>query len=626
MRRIGHHLHAEADLVVDVTLSLLVYDSTVSEDTRQSFTAEPGRRRFVVCGDGAVARRLVLELADRYGVAVTVVLPSMSDHHAPDLADLASEFGVAEGQPEIITARRLTGEVLDQAGVREAAAVAFVGVDDVTNVDAAMITRELAPDVRIVVRLFNPVLGEGVATMLGDCAVLSGSEIAAPAFVAATLGDATPTYLRLPDGELLRSAMRSAVDPAGADVVCGLADTTGTEPVILPADQDSADLVLVRAYGRPRTDPPRRRPRLLRALGLVFSRNLRLALAGTAAILAAASVLLAYTRGVNLGESAYLTLLTAMGAAEVDSAAPLTEKVTAVVLVATGVALLPTVTALVVDSLVRARLVVAAGGMIEPIDNHVVLVGLGNIGTRVLEELHSVGISVVAVDRTESARGIGVARELGLPVIVGDATRPETLRAASVHTCRALVVLTDDDVTNLETALSGRSSQEADRVRSAAVRPPLRLVLRLFDDGFAERTQRILSIDESRSVSSLAAPAFAAAMMGQQVIDTISVGRRVLLVAEFPVGAGSALEGRYCRDVNQPGAVWVIAVRTGRTGQTIWSLPERRPMVRTDRLIVVATRAGLAELLPRTVPSPDAEPLADVTPLRLLAPAPRDGE
>ncbi|MDG4757248.1 NAD(P)-binding protein [Micromonospora sp. WMMD710] len=535
-----------------------------------------------------------------------------------------SEFTVAEGQPEIIIARRLTGEVLDQAGVREAAAVAFVGVDDVTNVDAAMITRELAPEVRLVVRLFNPVLGEGVAAMLGDCAVLSGSEIAAPAFVAATLGDATPTYLRLPEGELLRTAMRSDVEPAGAEVVCGLARTTGPEPVVLPADQDSADLVLVRAYGRPRVNPPRRRPRLFRALGLVFSRNLRLALAGTAALLTAASVLLAYTRGVSLAEAGYLTLLTTMGAAEADAAAPLSEKVTAVVLVTTGVALLPTVTALVVDSLVRARLAVAAGGMIESIDDHVVLVGLGNIGTRVLEELHAFGIPVVAVDRTESARGVGVARELGLPVIVGDATRLETLRAASVHTCRALVVLTADDVTNLETALSGRSAHETDRARSEATRAPLRVVLRLFDDGFAKRTQRILGINESRSVSSLAAPAFAAAMMGRQVIDTISVGRRVLLVADLPVGAGSGLEGRYYHDVNQPGAVRVIAMRTGRAGQTIWSLPERRPLVRTDRLIVLATRAGLAALLPRTVPSPDAKPLADVAPLRLLAPAPRD--
>ncbi|MGC4747555.1 NAD-binding protein [Micromonospora sp. DT201] len=82
-------------------------------------------------------------------------------------------------------------------------------------------------------------------------------------------------------------------------------------------------------------------------------------------------------------------------------------------------------------------------------------------------------------------------------MIVGDATRLETLRAASVHTCRALVVLTADDVANLETALSGRSAHETDRAQSAATRAPLRVVLRLFDDGFAKRTQRILGINES---------------------------------------------------------------------------------------------------------------------------------
>ncbi|MGC4747554.1 hypothetical protein ACLQ28_18140 [Micromonospora sp. DT201] len=42
-------------------------------------------------------------------------------------------------------------------------------------------------------------------------------------------------------------------------------------------------------------------------------------------------------------------------------------------------------------------------------------------------------------------------------------------------------------------------------------------------------------------MSSLAAPAFAAAMMGRQVIDTISVGRRVLLVADLPVGDAKPL-------------------------------------------------------------------------------------
>ncbi|SBT46555.1 Trk K+ transport system, NAD-binding component [Micromonospora narathiwatensis] len=593
------------------------YHAGVPDDTRQGSGPEPAGQRFVVCGNGALARRLVTELTDRYGAAVTVVLPSLTDSHAPDIAEFGPQTGATRPRPRLVVAPRLTAEVLARARVRDAAAVALVGDDDVTNVDSAMIVRELAPDVRLVVRLFNPVLGEGVATMLGDCAVLSGSEIAAPAFVAAALGEDAPTYLRLRDDELVRTAGRATLDPT-ADIVCGLADTTGSEAVTLPADEPAADLVLVRMYGRRRREPPRRRRRLLRTAGLVFGRNLRLALAAMVALFVVGSALLAYARGLNPAEAGYLTLLTAMGGADADPAAPLVEKATVVVLAIAGAALLPTITALLVDSLVHARLAVAAGGLTDPVENHVVVVGLGNIGTRVIEELHSLGIEVVAVDRAESARGVAVARGLGLPVIVGDATRPETLRAASVRTCRALVVLTSDDVTNLETALTGRSAHRAHPTAPGAAVEPLRVVLRLFDDGFAERVQRTFGIHQSRSVSYLAAPAFAAAMMGRQVIDTISVGRRVLLVADLPVGAGSDIEGRYCGDLSRPGSVRVIAMRTGRADQTIWSLPERRPLVRTDRLIVVATRAGLAALLPRTVPSADPPPLAEAPPMRLL--------
>lgn len=285
-------------------------------------------------------------------------------------------------------------------------------------------------------------------------------------------------------------------------------------------------------------------------------------------------------------------------------------------------ALIPTVTVLLVGLVVNVRLALAAGVLTEPISGHVVVVGLGNIGTRVVEELHALGIGVVAIDRTADARGVQVARDLDIPVLIRNANSAETLRAASVQTCRALVVLCADDVTNLETALLARSVHRADQDRGGPVadpRPPLRVVLRLFDEEFAGRIRRSFGINISRSVSYLAAPAFAAALLGREVIDTVSVGRRVLLVAEIPVGAGSALEGEFCPEVSRPHEVRLIAVRTGRVGQTLWSLPDRRPLVRTDRLLVVATRAGLAALLTRTAASANPPPLVEPKPLPLLA-------
>jgi Trk K+ transport system NAD-binding subunit len=583
---------------------------------------EHGRAgHFVVWGDNPLARRLVAELMDTYRAPVTVIVGSMSAGQAPDIAGLRPEDGDPALRPVVVVAPRLSQEVLRHAGVDRAAALALVGRDDIDNVDAAMMAREVSPTVRIVVRIFNPVLGEGVAAMLGDCDVLSGSEIAAPAFVAAALGDDTPRYVRLPD-ELLMAVNRDRVaDPD--DILCGLAVTApAAEPVTLPERDDVADLVLARVSG-PRPRPARRRRRRpLRTTRLLLDRKLRLALGSVAGLLLAGTLTLTVLRDLGFWQAAYLTAVTALGGADADLDGSAAEQAVQLVLVLAGVALIPTVTVLLVGLVINVRLALAAGELTEPISGHVVVVGLGNIGTRVMEELHALGVGVVAIDRSADARGVQVARDLDIPVLVRNANSAETLRAASVQTCRALVVLCRDDVTNLETALLARSVHRADQDRGGpAAEPaaPLRVVLRLFDEEFAGRIRRSFGINISRSVSYLAAPAFAAALLGREVIDTVSVGRRVLLVAEIPVGAGSALEGEFCPEVSRPHEVRLIAVRTGRVGQTLWSLPDRRPLVRTDRLLVVATRAGLAALLARTAASPNPPPLVEPKPLPLLA-------
>ncbi|MEV4533353.1 NAD-binding protein [Asanoa sp. NPDC049518] len=564
---------------------------------------------FLVWGDNTLARRLASELINTYAVPVTVIVRSADADQAPDIADLEPETGDPDLRPVVVAAARLTPDVLVRAGVAEASAVALVERDDVANVDAAMMVRELNPTARIVVRVYNPILAQGVTAMLGDCDVLSGSEIAAPAFVAAALGDDVPTYVRLTD-EFLVTAHRSE-QPDPDDIVCGLAVLDGrAEPETLPADESRADLLLVRRYG----EPPRHKARParlpLRVTRLVLGRRrLRYALAGVVALLFVSTALLAHLRDLTVWEAGYLAVVTAIGGIEGEVTGGAVEHVVLVALGLAGVALVPFVTVLVVEAVVTARLALASGALTRPVANHVVIVGLGNVGTRVLRELHGFGVDLVCVDRSADARGVAVARELGVPVIIGNGNSAETLRAASVATARALLVLSTDDVSNLETALLGRALHGG----------RLRVVLRLYDEDFARRVKRTFDIDLSRSVSYLAAPAFAAALFGREVIDAIPVGRRVLLVADIPVGAGSDLEGRLCPEVDRPTEVRLIAVRTGRIGQTLWTVPERRRLVRTDRLIVVATRAGLAGLLARTRPNPDAPPLPEPQPLRLLA-------
>ncbi len=296
-------------------------------------------------------------------------------------------------------------------------------------------------------------------------------------------------------------------------------------------------------------------------------------------------------------QSLYVAVLSTISGAVPDLHASAGVKVLHIAFTVLSIAIIPLVTAAVVEAVVSARLALAAGGLVGEIDGHIVVVGLGDLGTRVLTALDDAGFAVVGVDRDPNARGIDVARARRVPVIIGDTGRVETLRSASVPTARGLVVLTSSDLVNVQTALLARK-----------LNPTARSVLRVFDSDFAERVQRTFGFMTSRSVSALAAPSFAAEMLDHEVVATIPVRRRVLLAAEVPIGAGSLLENRTVGDLQHGGFARVVAIRTGRGAQVLWVPPAGRKLVRTDVILTVCNREGLGDLLYRA--AAPADPVA----------------
>jgi len=234
---------------------------------------------------------------------------------------------------------------------------------------------------------------------------------------------------------------------------------------------------------------------------------------------------------------------------------------------------------------VGARLTGSVQRRERPLSDHVIVVGLGNVGTRIVGQLHDLGISVACVDKSETAAGMALARRLGLRVVIGETDREETLRAAGIRTCQALISVTNSDIVNLETALLAR-----------ALASDIRIVLRLSDDDLAGRVQRNIGNTISRSVPYVAAPSFAAAMLEHQVLRTIPVGRHVLLIADVRVGVGSELDGSPVEEVHQTGLARVLAVQ--RPGGAVdWSPPHTLQLGAGDQLYVIATRAGLSRVL-----------------------------
>ncbi|HEY1485990.1 MAG TPA: NAD-binding protein [Micromonosporaceae bacterium] len=553
--------------------------------------------KYVVCGGNTLTFRLVTELRALPDVEVTII--AHPGRHDPD-APLDSLDGV-----DLIDSDRLDEATFARAGLAASDAVAFTEQDDIANLDAALLAREIAPGIRVVLRMFDEVLATSVHDLMSDCAVLSATEVAAPAFVAAAVGVRARTPLHLFNRPVY---VTDRAYTSADDVLCGLAVTDGSgEPSLLPAAQADADLVLTRSVVDAETGPAvataadvhrRARRRAALALASLVGRRLQWVLGALLVIVAIGAALLVPLAHVSLWHGIYLSVLSTFAGAQPDLSAGLGLEILHIVFTVLSIALIPLVTAAVVETVVSARLALANGELAGPIEGHIVVVGLGDVGTRVLTALDDLGMAVVGVDRDPHARGVAVARQRRIPIIIGDAGRQETLHSASAQSARSLVVLTSSDLANVQTALLARK-----------INPQTRSVLRIFDTSFAERIQRSFPFITSRSVSALAAPSFAAAMHDQQIVATIPVQRRVLLVAELPVGTGSPIDGRTVGELQRPGQVRIVGIRTGRGAQVLWLPPGGRKLTRTDTILIVSNRDGLGDMLHRAAPPEEITPL-----------------
>ncbi|MEU3745623.1 MULTISPECIES: NAD-binding protein [Streptomyces] len=629
---------------------------------------------MVVCGDDGLAHRLAAELRDVYRQRVVLVAPGDLDGEPvgeqPTVLSRATRLLRPSGGPvtEAVTgsappplrdvvASAPSEETLLRARVDRATALALLYEDDETNLRAAIAARRLSPGLRLVVRMYNRKLGQHLEELLDQAAlvhspgidrsvldasttVLSDADTAAPALAATAIAGTSKVVQA--DGVLLRAAERTP--PGRGEVpdpgLCTLAllsstttDPAGTEgseasgpqgPLLLPDDRavagssgrGSVVLETVR-YAGPAL-PSRRLARRGAPLGELFSSRLRWALAGIAASVLSLTLTTTVLTDADPVHAAYITLLDLFSINDPALDAPVTHQVLQLLSGLVGLALLPLLVAGALEALGTFR---ATGALRRPprgLSGHVVLLGLGKIGTRVLARLRELDIPVVCVEEDPDARGIPLARSLGIPVVLGDVTDDGVLEAAKTHRAHALLALTSSDTTNLEAVLYART-----------VQADLRVALRLYDDEFATAVYRTLrtahpdALTRSRSVTHLAAPAFAGAMMGRQILGAIPVERKVLLFAALVVAGHPQLEGRTVTESFRPGAWRVLALDTaapttrrpdlanthddGEHPRLLWDLHPGYVLRPDDRVVIAATRRGLAELL--AAPSqPTGEP------------------
>lgn len=111
-------------------------------------------------------------------------------------------------------------------------------------------------------------------------------------------------------------------------------------------------------------------------------------------------------------------------------------------------------TAGVVERMLSPRLVGILGSRTLPHRGHIIVVGLGQVGFRLCQELRTLKFPVVAVERNANASGIRLARAAGIPVVLADATDRELLQRVRIHRASGLAAVGSTDRENLAVAIA----------------------------------------------------------------------------------------------------------------------------------------------------------------------------
>lgn len=195
--------------------------------------------------------------------------------------------------------------------------------------------------------------------------------------------------------------------------------------------------------------------------------------------------------------------------------------------------------------------------MAQTYRDHIILIGLGHVGYRVLEELLVRGRQVFVVERSDEGPFVEEARARGVPLVIGDARRESLLKDLGVDHASCLVACTNDDLVNLEVGLDARQ-----------INPKIRLIMRFFDQNMARKLGKAFSVDSIFSTSALAAPLFAAAALDERVHGAYRLGETLMATLELPLAIGSPLIGKNAVEIRQFLDAPVVGLRRGAEAPT----------------------------------------------------------
>jgi voltage-gated potassium channel Kch len=353
---------------------------------------------------------------------------------------------IGEGALAGRACRQLTSEGhsvkhLGKAGDRDLAAaleggIASVAVllhDDTTAIRYVLAVEHIRPGVRIYVALFDRTAAEQLRAVVPDVTIISPADAALPTLLGAIMG---------PDVV--------AVGPA-------LAQNGSADRSVLTR---SDGFLRVGSFTVP--DQMRRAGFIGRLQGQFRPHDgnsaiLLTGLIGMAAIIVLDTVLLMTFKGKPFLEAALdaVAVLSTVGPAPQSTNA--WYQVFAIIAMLAAIIFLAVFTAGMVEHLLSGRYIGLFGRRAMPRSGHVIVVGLGQVGFRLCQELQQLGLAVVGLERSEHCPNLPIARAADIPVFIGDGGMRRTMKKLRVDRSLAVVAVGSNELDNVAVSITARA-------------------------------------------------------------------------------------------------------------------------------------------------------------------------
>ena len=217
-------------------------------------------------------------------------------------------------------------------------------------------------------------------------------------------------------------------------------------------------------------------------------------------------------------------------------------------------------------------------------ENHVIVCGLGNVGVRVVQHLRQFSEDVVAIENNPEARFVSEVASYEVPVLYGDVRDSAMLEQASVRKAKAIIAVTDNDLANLEAALTARE-----------LNADIRVVIRMFDQKLAKKVQNFMGIEGAYSSSARSARLFAQAAISGDILDSFEFGGTVINAVQLLIEPNTALVGSVIDDLRKKYEVTILC-QEKKDGSVDWNPAPSNSLEVGDKLLIMTDVDGLKRL------------------------------